>query len=672
MDNNVPHERLLVQLASLESYPYVQVLTDQLANPNALGALLEFVSRPFVRTILEKWSQDSSHAKLLRELADFSATHADVVAQVYTFKSSSRANKKFSVEDEYIGALLATRAWPSNLAPLTIDDKLIDGNQFNEWIEKLKIFVLVQSMVAAEQKYVKERGISDLAKFIRVCVENIDTERATLLYRICMGGASFPVFLGNLQYITHTRSDTNRYTNSPLNQKFLLSLSKVLGQNWISYWKEDADNNLSTKHNALIQSIQSSRAARIASIPVRSLSLEIEQSDDYSKSVGDQDGQGINDDGTAGPDKPFVVGQKAIFQKLEMSLMLPFSWHRPMEHERVALEQALNAAQSGNPTFRLGSAMTQLAILLSRNLRAITLIPLTNHVGADWSLDINHGRLVRSPPRLAEGWKPSVAAEDWIHKMANRWIINLQDQLASVLKEAHRRHSKCATLGSLWEKVGQGIAIDDWFRQFLTTDEALDRISTAMLAEIFPTQLHLSNTDQASVALIASSPRTTLPAKCGYFSKSAHQVQRAIDDAAHSVAFAIHGDTEDLSTSELNAGGSRLFADLTKVNKELRRISGPLKCTSTGLAPDEWVSLHNLYTTTLALSLLASTGSRPVNSPFESIDDFDFNKGFVFISDKYGGRGHNDRICLIGTKPLGWLRDGYLQRVTSFKETKKH
>jgi hypothetical protein len=58
MDNNIPHERLLVQLASLQSYPYVQVLTDQFANPNALGALLEFVSRLFVRTILEKWSQD--------------------------------------------------------------------------------------------------------------------------------------------------------------------------------------------------------------------------------------------------------------------------------------------------------------------------------------------------------------------------------------------------------------------------------------------------------------------------------------------------------------------------------------------------------------------------------------------------------------------------------------
>lgn len=241
MVNIAAQEGLLVQLASLESYPYLQVLTDNFENPNALGALLEFVSRPFVRTVLLDWSQDSAHSDMLLDLSSFSIAHGKDLGQVYTHQPTIRANKKFpSVDDQYVGALLSTRTWPSRLAKLTVDGEVVDGLQLVEWMEKLKIFVLIQSMIAAEQGYVKERGTADLAKFIRVCIENIDIERAALLHRIHTSGTRFSIFLGNLQHQAHTRSDTSRYTNSPLIQKFLLTLSRVSNQLWTPFWKEDS------------------------------------------------------------------------------------------------------------------------------------------------------------------------------------------------------------------------------------------------------------------------------------------------------------------------------------------------------------------------------------------------------------------------------------------------
>ena len=673
MGNLGAQERLLVPLLTLEVYPYLAVLTDDFDDPKCLGAVLEFSSRPLIRQTLIDWSQESVHAKMLLEVADLTVKHSSELRQIYTFQSTELVKKRFTnIEEQYLCSLLATRLWSPNLAPLTVDEVLVDGAKLVAWIEKLKLFVLLQSMVAAEQRHPKERGLADVARYIRICTEDIDKERAAILHRISSGATSYSVFVSNSQYRVRALSDTGRATNSPKNHKFLQTLERVLSQDWIPFYPErratEGEKDAPGPHSIKLEEL---REKRIGDHQGLSLSLPAHQTGETSPSIRKQDDIVVEDDGTGGPGKPFVPGTKAIFQNLEMSLMLPFSWHRVLDHERTALKSRLMLAHQGDPQTRLGSCITSLSILLSRNIHAATLLRIGTELLTDWTLNIKNGALVRLPPRIAEGWVPPSggAVDDWIQPLAHSWSIKLDDSLVSSLQNAFRRHSKCATLGELWACVSPRTPVDQWLREFIEGDSNLDRLSTAMVSEYLPMMLHGTTGDQATIALIASNPRTVLSARCTYISHTADHLTKIWNTTAIGADLTINSNSNNANDFELNAGGSNLLADLSRIRQKIHAIGASLEIDPTNA--EESLVRHNRYIGILVLALLACTGARPVNSPFQSLSDFDFVNKFVFVSDKQGGRGHNDRICVLGTRIANWLLTDYqpyLLRLASWIE----
>ncbi|HAL37215.1 MAG TPA: hypothetical protein DCP03_03500 [Polaromonas sp.] len=78
---------------------------------------------------------------------------------------------------------------------------------------------------------------------------------------------------------------------------------------------------------------------------------------------------------------------------------------------------------------------------------------------------------------------------------------------------------------------------------------------------------------------------------------------------------------------------------------------------------------HNLLTALTVMALLASTGSRPVNSPFQSSAWIDFDQALLYVEDKSAGPTQGSRICVLSSYARDLLQVHYLPHLSRLAES---
>ncbi|MDE2434557.1 MAG: hypothetical protein KGN37_17145, partial [Burkholderiales bacterium] len=342
-----------------------------------------------------------------------------------------------------------------------------------------------------------------------------------------------------------------------------------------------------------------------------------------------------------------------------MSLLLLGVWLRPTQAEIDELVYQCQAWLAPEQAIqnRLCGALVLISVLCSCNLSACQQVELSGDISLDWSIDLRSGILQRKPARFANGWVAGTQAvqEGWVEKLLDAWKIKLSSQLIGVLRLVKRRSNSAASLGDLWRAVSSATSLEKHFRDLLDGQPNLERFSTRMLAEVLPTLMLKQGTDQAEIALLCSSTRSALPAKCAYLSLATNTVSQRLGQSLPA----------DIATVEfpspeqrplINGAGSQMMLDIGRVREEVSSLRARL--IELASDPSSWIQSHNLTTVLFVLELFAATGLRPVNSPFEAFSLFDFSRSLAYLSDKQGGRSHNDR--------LGVLPRGLAQRIDGF------
>lgn len=343
-----------------------------------------------------------------------------------------------------------------------------------------------------------------------------------------------------------------------------------------------------------------------------------------------------------------------LLASIEDSQLLPFSWNRPNPEERRVLKRWLDEVWQGTDIARQElAAMIYLAIHCAYSLRTVLALQISSEPGEDWRLDLLAGALHRRPPRRYNGWRSTEQSDSWVAKRAEKITLPLPIAVQTALTHLIGGRSDVQILESVWE--GRSAMPEQVFREVCQTTPGLERITSGMLARWLEQTTFERTSDPVLSQLLASHPRSGLPGACAYSSYGSQQVNIALR-----VSLAEPADEPRARppAEPLNSAGS----ELSPLEPLVRQACADALAEVNQLAtdPEQWARHHNALTAYLVVTLLACTGARPVNSPFESLEHFDFSRGRLYIEDKVSSRLHQGRLLPLPEAASTLVRDHYL------------
>lgn len=306
--------------------------------------------------------------------------------------------------------------------------------------------------------------------------------------------------------------------------------------------------------------------------------------------------------------------------------LLPWSWHRITTVEWEALCKWIEAALvSCDKALRGLGVVTSLALLTGRSLRQVCEFRISSVPDADWSLSPDFRCLVRLPPR-----PPGIELDEklqraWVKPQARLHRLALADGIVSALESLK---------GESAEEAPQGLWLLMAFRAdkvaTLFNDEikvALPRLNSSMIAPGLVQAIFRNQHDAILARMLAATPQTGLPGALYYPGFTAGTVRTAWPESPWGTLHIDGGDQENAAGSQLDPLDCALREVVLRARQKLREADGS----------QDPVLRHNAFVQWVVVMLLAATGARPVDDPFEAVRDFDFEAGFVFVDDKHAG-----------------------------------
>ena len=355
-------------------------------------------------------------------------------------------------------------------------------------------------------------------------------------------------------------------------------------------------------------------------------------------------------------------GTGLILQSIEDAQFLRHSWHRLGKHEVSAFFERLTALRNGaERRDQLGAALVGIAATTSVALSGMSHIRIQSELTDDWTVDLQQLCLRRRPPRPSRRWKADSTASSWVFSNTDEWRVTLPETTQSILL-SHRKRGGIS-LDTLWARVSPDMTLEHWFGSRFATGDALSRLTSPVVSNILAQDFYEANRDHAEARLLTSSTRSAVPAACTYGSFRFDEVRRTWDHGLHpelGSMVVLDGDAAS------NAAGSELDVDLARLRKAIERLTRRVNAVAKdGTA---WLEHHNLLTALCVVTLFASTGARPVTSPFESIRWFDFSQRLVYVEDKRSGPTQGARLCVLSDTAHQLLVERYLPHLESLRQ----
>ncbi len=313
----------------------------------------------------------------------------------------------------------------------------------------------------------------------------------------------------------------------------------------------------------------------------------------------------------------------------------------------------------------MGAALTLVAWISARGMFDVETLRIGTDFDGDWALDSATGILRRRPPRFLRGVHAgSLApeAQQWLHPLTDHLEVALCDKATTVLRGHAPETEQPETVQELWQTVSPNLPLDKWFCDILANTPELRRLSGPVIATALASRVFHHTEDSTLSQLLAAQSRTALPAASAYNAYRLQEVHKALLAACPPSLCSITPRTADLAATE-NAAGSELDFDLARVAQAIEELMSLYEATARN--PQRWVDAHNLLTSLVTLSLLGSTGARPVNSPFETLSWFDFKRQLVYVEDKRAGPTTGARIGVLAKAAAALLQDCYLTHLAS-------
>lgn len=332
-----------------------------------------------------------------------------------------------------------------------------------------------------------------------------------------------------------------------------------------------------------------------------------------------------------------VSSSRAIaLQSQQSQQYLCLAWDRARPDELAALKAEIDKAiRSDDPRSRLLAGITAIAVTCRRSMQTVETIGIAPVVNAsdDWQIDLGTGLLHRKPPRRRGGWKPDDTSKTWVNEPLDALTLGVREDILETLRAHSRSLPGIAQIGQIWASAYATERLASAFDAWCKSIPGACRLSSGLLVRIAEQSVFELEHDQTYARLLTSPSRAGIPGSGAYPSWPYWQVAEALAKASSSLAHVgAPAVSNDADQGEANALGSeldpvdeKLASTIAHAHQRLAKLAAQTDC---------WLQHHNALTGYLVAALLASTGARPVRSPFESIADFDLVRWRLFIEDK--------------------------------------
>lgn len=651
------HELPLAELAAQQGLqrPLAQLSNLTLGkNSFMLRDLIGWISTRWTTETLDDWADDRAD---LAELAQFAhwVARTPVLREAFPLPNPAFLTKERYdgfVSSHYLCAMVASRR------PHLPQLPPVEADALGDYIQRLRLLLLVRALDAGTESGAwSEQHLAAVCLPVRQICEgsgNKLQQRLEWFEGLRHSAIGYTAMLRETHILSQRLLAKVSRTDDAYGRTFFRSLAAVTSEE--PQWRAiAAPADQPWKALDVPKAPASPRWAELlADLPTAD--------DDVVASItldaGDEDPQtGIA--ATLPPDAPPArnrqLGRGLILLHLEDTLLLPWSWRRLAPSEQEALARQARAWLSDAPSaqHRWGAALVLLACLTSQTLTTVQTLRFGKQPNDDWQIQPDGSHLHRLPPRFSRRWQARQHA-GWVQPMAERWHIALPPALQSVLQSVSSR--RLPDMLACWRAVAGEERLEAWFdRTFTAQGPSLDRVGSAMLDTWIAAPAVQYTGDLCLGALLRASSRSALPAPAAYSSYNTAEIEAA------SLPVALLGAKLEVSartSAGANAAGSELQADLARVRHAITAIRRSVEAAAR--SPEAWLDHHNRLTAYTVLALLASTGARPVASPFESLGHLDLDAGLVFVDDKQRGTGATGRLCVLGDVARDLVRDHYL------------
>jgi len=605
---------------------------------NFIGVIGSFLAHRERLGILSEWAPDSPIASALEALGR--ATWADVQLledlRPLGYEHTVRRQLHKHTASHYLVAMTAARRANSI------------NRQHEPFVERLRLLLLIRAVEADEQGVIREANLADACLTIRQVADETEHPKWSWVAHIAHRASGFHDFVCETHFQLRKAMRANT-THAP-DLHFYKSLTAVLdgdlralldsGQLAASGTLTKVEVLASPWPNELTRLTSATSEDEEAIDSDRHLAVDVAESQSFATGRVD----------TARP-PPAQRDQATgiVLQSLEDSQYLRHSWHRLSQVEEGELQnRLLNLMQSDQADVdRLGSALTVVAMLTSTPLSALGYMPIASGLSADWSLTLSEGALRRRPSRFSKGWTASESnASRWVRPLVVEWRIDLSPEVRDAL---------LLSTGDLWNRLSPTEPLHIWFGRRLADTESLERLTSPVVSSVMGQLIFEHAGDHAQARLVSASTRSGLPSPCAYGAYGATELQNTLGRAIPPVFGAL---VEPNSTSSANATGSELDVDLHRMAEAIGAMISRLDRVPR--QPQNWVDHHNQLSALCVIALLASTGARPVNSPFESLDWMDLTRRILYVEDKHSGPTRGSRLCALSDYCHDLLTNHYL------------
>lgn len=631
----------------------------QLRTAKSVGAYIYFITRPEISTILEVWAAENGYAHELLALAACLGGRPDLIRPLRPFDETERASKALhgTIADEPLNALVAERR------------AVVPDNALAHWIEQLRVLCLLRGLELLGVGARKDRHHTKVSDTTRKACERDSSDQLTWMRLVASPSTHLADFEADLVHRCDVAAAKRQpRDDDPLSESgraFLRALRRLAaGGTW---W-----DPRSLRDGPRIQPMPLADAAPRPGDVQSEPGSEWSPDDDTEGVVSgpakvDPDTRFISQKVKSGTTQPQIRkhGSEILLTSIEEHLHLAPSWYQLSLHERDALASRIrHLLLSPSAVDRVGAALTLVAWVSARGMFDVETIRLSADLDVDWSLDPATNAMRRLPPRFARRVRAaslSQQAQDWLHPLADSLEVALSGDAATALRITGASAQRPTTVAELWLTVSPGLTLDKWYSEVFVNTTELKRLSGPAMAHALASKVFHDTADSTLSQLLASQDRTALPAASAYGAYRLSDVQQALCAAFPDALCAIPAGPANATTT--NAAGSELDIDTARVAQAIGRLISDYEAAAED--PQRWVEAHNLLTSLVVLSLLASTGARPVNSPFESLSWFDFERLLAYVEDKRAGPTSGARICLLPEAVAAVLRNVYLPHLAA-------
>jgi len=583
--------------------------------------LLHFLKNESLYLILNNLPKDSDFS-ILKNISDALFRNDSILEKFYT-QTNLSARQQFpgKLDEQYLLAMLYESNYQSD----------------SDWYYILKAWALNHAIeLFINNQNNQDQQLQTVAGKIRLASNDPSWHRLVL---------SLKPYTPNLEYLNQTLINKikNISVTSTSHKQFITALGRVAKNENTPFDKASSQNFICNSSFLDIYKPINTDLLPVSFLPA----TEIENKSNFDKTgviVSNDDDIQIVTIQTKEL-KPYwhqrLNAKSVLLAHGEQSQFLPYSWFYLNPHEADCFQQWLNELLQ-NPEAKkqfLGLCLW-IAYKTGRSLAWGLEIRISDDIQDEWSLNIKEGILQKKPPQRQSGWNATPEQQTRVKPVVEKIFIPIPPASIKIIKNNHLFFTSAHILGDLWQP--------DWptqqhcFTQYKPA--SLSRITSGMLGFAQGKQLYEKTHDSSFTKLLSSHPKSGLPAQCAYPGWDSESVQKNLNS---DIPFQLQSGI---------ALGSRLDPIEQLLTDEVQKATQILLISSKS---QNLIHYHNLLTAYTVVSLLASTGARPVRDPFESPELFDFKNNFVYIDDKSTGNKQSGRLVPIPEELINFIQNQY-------------